>query len=236
MTNTIKCVILDDELLAIRFLKLLCDEIEGVEVIKAFNRPDLFLQEIASIDCDLCILDIDMPVMNGLQVAEKIPDKPIIFTTAYPEYAADAFDLNVVDYVRKPLKKERLQQAFEKAKTHLTSPKKRFFEWNTGLGKTKIASDTLLYVRTSEIDSRDKIALLKDQSEITLKNINFKTLLTLLKDKNFVQINKKEAISVSIVNAFSDSEIVTKLSNNEDSVIKLSLSDAYRDAFEEAFK
>lgn len=236
MTNTIKCVILDDELLAIRFLKLLCDEIEGVEVIKAFNRPDLFLQEIASIDCDLCILDIDMPVMNGLQVAEKIPDKPIIFTTAYPEYAADAFDLNVVDYVRKPLKKERLQQAFEKAKTHLTSPKKRFFEWNTGLGKTKIASDTLLYVRTSEIDSRDKIALLKDQSEITLKNINFKTLLTLLKDKNFVQINKKEAISVSIVNAFSDSEIVTKLSNNEDSVIKLSLSDAYRGAFEEAFK
>lgn len=236
MTNTIKCVILDDELLAIRFLKLLCDEIDGVEVIKAFNRPDLFLQEIGSIDCDLCILDIDMPGMNGLQVAEQIPDKPIIFTTAYPEYAADAFDLNVVDYVRKPLKKERLQQAFEKAKTHLKTPKKSFFEWNTGLGKTKIASDTLLYVRTSEIDSRDKIALLNDQTEITLKNINFKTLLTLLEDENFVQINKKEAISVSIVNAFSDSEIVTKLSNTEDSVIKFSLSDAYRDAFELAFK
>lgn len=236
MTNTIKCVILDDELLAIRFLKLLCDEIEGVEVVKAFNRPDLFLQELASIDCDLCILDIDMPGMNGLQVAELTHEKHIVFTTAYPEYAADAFDLNVVDYVRKPIKKERLQKAFEKAKAHLKTPKKSFFEWNTGLGKTRIDSKTLLYVRTSEIDSRDKIGVLNDQTEITLKNINFKTLLALVEDKNFVQINKKEAISVSIVTAFSDSEIVTKFSNNEDSITKLSLSDAYREGFAEAFK
>ena len=232
-----KIILIEDEKPAARLLKRRVEKLgyeitemlhsveESVAWLKTNSQPDLIFLDIQLSD------GLSFEIFNQVDVSSAI-----IFTTAYPEYAADAFDLNVVDYVRKPLKKERLQQAFEKAKTHLTSPKKRFFEWNTGLGKTKIASDTLLYVRTSEIDSRDKIALLKDQSEITLKNINFKTLLTLLKDKNFVQINKKEAISVSIVNAFSDSEIVTKLSNNEDSVIKLSLSDAYRGAFEEAFK
>ena len=68
----IKCVILDDELLAISYLKLLCEQIENVEVVKAFNDPKIFLNEIDSLDCNLCILDIEMPGMTGLQVAEII--------------------------------------------------------------------------------------------------------------------------------------------------------------------
>ena len=119
----IKCVILDDELLAISYLKLLCNELD-VEVVKAFNNPKVFLQEIDNIDCDLCILDIEMPGLNGLQVAELIKGKKIIFTTAYKEYAAEAFDLDVIDYVRKPIKKERLQQALEKAEKQVTQQEK----------------------------------------------------------------------------------------------------------------
>lgn len=109
----IKCVILDDELLAISYLKLLCEQIDNVEVVKAFNDPKIFLKEIGNIDCNLCILDIEMPGMTGLQVAELISDsKKIIFTTAYKEYAAEAFDLNVVDYVRKPIKKRKTDAGF----------------------------------------------------------------------------------------------------------------------------
>ncbi|WP_300672463.1 response regulator [Soonwooa sp.] len=231
MTNTIKCVILDDELLAISYLKLLCEQIEGVEVVKAFNRPDIFLQEINNIDCDLCILDIEMPNINGLQVAAQIPDKQIIFTTAYKDYAADAFDLNVVDYVRKPLKKERLEQAFEKVKVVQKPIKKSFFEWNTGIGKTQIDIKSLLYIHTSDIDSRDKTALLDDYSEITLKNINFKTLLSLLPEQEFVQINKKEVLAISVVKAFSDNEIVTNIHKDGEPILKLALTEAFRENF-----
>ena len=149
MTNTIRCVILDDEMLALTYLKLLCEQIEGVEVVKAFNRPELFLKEIHSIDCDVCIMDIEMPLMNGLEVASKIPQIPIVFTTAYKEYAADAFDLNVVDYVRKPLKKDRLEQALRKVKIRETVSETLFCEWNTGLGKTKISTESVLYIKTS---------------------------------------------------------------------------------------
>lgn len=189
----IKCVILDDELLAISYLKLLCEQIDDVEVVKAFNDPKIFLKEIDNIDCNLCILDIEMPGMTGLQVAEIISgSKKIIFTTAYKEYAAEAFDLNVVDYVRKPIKKERLIQAFEKAKEQIDSiQKKNFIEWNTNIGKTIILTEQIAYIKTSEIDSRDKDIILNDGTAIVLKNLNFKNLLEMLPANDFAQVNKK---------------------------------------------
>lgn len=225
----IKCVILDDELLAISYLKLLCDQIEGIEVVKAFNNPRIFLQEINDIDFDVCLLDIEMSGMNGLQVAEIIRNKKIIFTTAYKEYAAEAFDLDVVDYVRKPIKKERLQQAFEKAEKLVNEHQKnQFFEWNTNLGKTKIFVNEVVYIKTSEIDSRDKNLMLKNKSEITLKNLSFKNLSDLLPEKNFAQINKKEMVNIQHIQIFSNSEIILETSSSDGMVLKLNVSDIFR--------
>lgn len=232
----IKCVILDDELLAISYLKLLCEQIEGIEVVKAFNNPKIFLQEIDDIDCDLCILDIEMQGMNGLQAAGLIKHKKIIFTTAYKEYAAEAFDLDVVDYVRKPIKKERLQQAFEKAQK-LTEQQtdQSFFEWNTNLGKSRILTADIVYIKTSEIDSRDKDVILKNNSDIILKNLSFKNLAELLPQKNFVQINKKEMVNTKYIQVFSASEIILDRSTTDGSPVKLVVSDVFRSQIEEKY-
>lgn len=232
----IKCVILDDELLAISYLKLLCEQIEGIEVVKAFNNPKIFLQEIDDIDCDLCILDIEMQGMNGLQVAGLIKHKKIIFTTAYKEYAAEAFDLDVVDYVRKPIKKERLQQAFEKAQK-LTEQQtdQSFFEWNTNLGKSRILTADIVYIKTSEIDSRDKDVILKNNSDIILKNLILKNLAELLPQKNFVQINKKEMVNTKYIQVFSASEIILDRSTTDGSPVKLVVSDVFRSQIEEKY-
>lgn len=232
----IKCVILDDELLAISYLKLLCEQIEGIEVVKAFNNPKIFLQEIDDIDCDLCILDIEMQGMNGLQVAGLLKHKKIIFTTAYKEYAAEAFDLDVVDYVRKPIKKERLQQAFEKVQK-LTEQQtdQSFFEWNTNLGKSRILTADIVYIKTSEIDSRDKDVILKNNSDIILKNLSFKNLAELLPQKNFVQINKKEMVNTKYIQVFSASEIILDRSTTDGSPVKLVVSDVFRSQIEEKY-
>ncbi|NIF06802.1 response regulator transcription factor [Chryseobacterium sp. Tr-659] len=233
----IKCVILDDELLAISYLKLLCEQIDNVEVVKAFNDPKIFLNEIDSLDCNLCILDIEMPGMTGLQVAEIISgSKKIIFTTAYKEYAAEAFDLNVVDYVRKPIKKERLIQAFEKAKELMEStPKKAFIEWNTNIGKTVIFTEQISYIKTSEIDSRDKDIILNDGTTIVLKNLNFKNLLEMLPSKDFAQVNKKEIIALSSIKVFSTNEVITTISIGDDHFLKLQIGDAYKNTLVELF-
>lgn len=221
----IKCVILDDELLAISYLKLLCEQIEEIEIVKAYNDPKKFLSEQQDLDFDAAFLDIEMPGMTGLQVAEKISDKKIIFTTAYKEYAAEAFDLNVVDYIRKPIKKERLLQAIEKLKPLIsTSNKKDFMEWNTSLGKTIVFTNEISFIKISEIDSRDKEVLLRDSSVILLKNMNFKTLLELLPKNMFVQINKKEVIALECIKAFSGNEIITTIPD-----LKLNVSDVYKD-------
>ncbi|CAD7799611.1 Transcriptional regulatory protein NatR [Chryseobacterium aquaeductus] len=237
MNSTIKCVILDDELLAISYLKLLCEQIENVEVIKVFNDPKIFLSEINQLDCDVCILDIEMPGMSGLQVAEIISNsKKIIFTTAYKEYAAEAFDLNVVDYVRKPIKIERLNQAFDKVKEiNAHSQKKDFIEWNSNIGKAVIFTNQIAYIKTSEIDSRDKEIILKDQSAIVLKNLNFKSLLEMLPSKYFAQVNKKEIIAFSSIKVFSTTEIITNIPLDNDNFLKLHIGETYKNALQEAF-
>ncbi|MCY0967946.1 LytR/AlgR family response regulator transcription factor [Chryseobacterium wangxinyae] len=237
MSSTIKCVILDDEILAISYLKLLCEQIENVEVVKAFNDPKIFLSEINNLDCTVCILDIEMPGMNGLQVAESISDsKKIIFTTAYKEYAAEAFDLNVVDYVRKPIQKERLIQAFEKVKQiNSNSAKKDFIEWNTNMGKTIIFTEQITHIKTSEIDSRDKEITLKDNSTIILKNLNFRSLLEMLPAKDFAQINKKEIVAISAIKIFSTTEVVTNIKTNQENFLKLHVGETYKNALLEVF-
>lgn len=212
---------------------MLCEQIPELEVVKAFNNPKLFLAELPQLDFDLCILDIEMPEMNGLQVANLLNGKPVIFTTAYKEYAAEAFDIDAIDYVRKPVKKERLQQAVSKVFNQLTgkNPKKHFIQLNTDKGKALLFFDQLCHVKIAESESRDKVALLTDGSSLTLKNISFEKLQTLLPSSSFCRVNKKELISLNIVQVFSFDEITTNLKDDFGKSLKITLSESYKNDF-----
>ncbi|MDE3184162.1 MAG: response regulator transcription factor [Bacteroidota bacterium] len=235
MNTSLKCLLLDDELPGLTYLKMLCQQIPELEVVKAFNNPKLLLSAIPKLEFDLCILDIEMPEMNGLQIANLLNGKPVIFATAYKEYAAEAFDLNAIDYIRKPIKLERLQQAVRKAMDHLEKneqvSEKNFIQLNTDKGKAIIFFDQLCYIRTSENDSRDKIARLFDGEELTLKNISFDNLLAKLPSSIFCRINKKEVISLRTVQVFSYDEITTNIQGHSGANLKLTLSEIYRNTF-----
>jgi two-component SAPR family response regulator len=107
-------LLLDDELPSLAYLKILCEQIPQLEVVKSFNNPAAMVEGMPTLEFDLCILDIEMPEMNGMQIASLLRDKLVIFTTAYKEYAAEAFDLDAIDYVRKPVSLARLKQAVTK--------------------------------------------------------------------------------------------------------------------------
>lgn len=213
---------------------MLCEQLPDVEVVKAFDNPSYFLEEAPKLEYDFCILDIEMPEMNGLQIANLLNGKPVIFATAYKEYAVEAFDIEALDYISKPIKIERLKQAINKAKRQIRSTElinyKNYLQLNTNKGKAILFFDKIAHIETSENDSRDKRAQLFDGKEFILKNITFAKLSELLPPADFCRVNKKEIIAINAVQVFSYDEITTNL-KHEGNYLKLSLSEKYRNDF-----
>lgn len=233
MTTKLKCILIDDELPGLAYLKMLCEQLPELEIVKTFNTSEKLLEALPGLDFDLCITDIEMPGMDGLALAGKLKGKLIIFTTAYKEYAADAFTLDAVDYITKPVAKERLQKAvgkaFELHKKGISG--KRMMSWNTDKGKSLIYFNQLVYIKPSEQDSRDKEALLIDGNPIVLKNINFDKLLLQLPEADFCRINKKEIVALTAVKHYSHNEIILNHKDKSGKLITLALSDTYRADF-----
>jgi len=233
LNTKLKCLLLDDELPSLTYLKMLCEQIPELEVIRVFNNATLFLKEIPGLEFDLCILDIEMPDIDGLQIAKLLKEKAVIFTTGYNEYAAEAFDLDAIDYVRKPIKIERLQLAIQKAvlRTDKGSALKNHIQLNTDKGKALIIPDQISYISTSETDSRDKVVQMQNFTTILLKNISFARLLEILPLGQFCQINKKELIAISAVHFFSHDTITTNIIQTNGKPVVLLLSETYRKYF-----
>ena len=212
---------------------MLCEQIPEVEIIKTFNNPERLLAEIPDLDFDLLISDIEMPGIDGLHLAEMLQDKLIIFCTAYKEYAADAFNIDAVDYITKPVKLERLQKAISKAFERFNKPEagKKFIQLNTDKGKTLLYFNEIQYIKTAVSDSRDKTVLLTDGSFLNLKNVKFDTLLKELPEADFCRINKKEIVAVKAIKFFNHNEIVLHHLEKNEKNSTLILSETYRADF-----
>lgn len=120
----LKVMIVDDERLARVELKRLLSKFADIEIVaEAKNAPEAInLLQTQSID--LAFLDIQMPEVSGLELAEKIGHKTLfVFCTAFSEHALDAFGLNAADYLVKPVNPERLQQTINRVKELLNQPK-----------------------------------------------------------------------------------------------------------------
>ncbi len=111
----LRCLIVDDEAPARDELRYLLQDIDGVLVVGAAataEEADLLLR---AVDYDVVFLDIRMPGIGGLELAKRLAERPgapdVVFTTAYPDHAVDAFELSAVDYLLKPFDGVRLGQA-----------------------------------------------------------------------------------------------------------------------------
>jgi DNA-binding LytR/AlgR family response regulator len=109
------CLILDDEPLAIRLLESYIDRVDGLELIKSCSNAMDALTIIRNRKIDLLFLDIQMPKITGIDLLRSLHKRPsVIFTTAYRDYAVEAFDLDVIDYLVKPISFERFLRAVSK--------------------------------------------------------------------------------------------------------------------------
>ncbi|MGQ7946173.1 LytR/AlgR family response regulator transcription factor [Flavobacterium sp. WC2509] len=233
MNTKIKCLLLDDELPGLTYLKMLCEQIPELEIVKSFNDPQKLLDEVPNLDFDLCISDIEMPGIDGLSLANLLQNKLVIFTTAYKNYASEAFDIDAVDYVIKPVTKERLEKAVAKSleRFQKRNDSKKFIHLNTDKGKALLYFDQIQYIKTASVDSRDKEVILADGSLLMLKNINFDSLLKQLPKLDFCRVNKKEIIAIKAVQFFNHNEITLSIHEKNEKPIVLVLSETYRNDF-----
>ncbi len=113
----LKCLLVDDEHLALALLEKFIAQVPDLVVLEKCKKPLDALDILRTQPVDLLFLDIQMPILNGPNLLRTLAKKPItIFTTAYPQHALEAFELDVVDYLLKPFSFDRFEHAIGKAK------------------------------------------------------------------------------------------------------------------------
>lgn len=116
----IRCIAIDDEFLALEIIGRYVDKCPFLELVATFSSPLDALSMLNARDCDLLLLDINMPQVNGLDFLTAIVNPPVVvLTTAYPQFALAGFENDVVDYLVKPFSFERFLKAVQKVQSRL---------------------------------------------------------------------------------------------------------------------
>lgn len=179
-----KVVIIDDEAPARSLLKEYLADFPSLIVVGEANNGVDAIRVIEEFKPEIAFLDIQMPGMTGFEVIQNLSEVPhIIFTTAYDQYALDAFEVNAVDYLLKPYTKERFGKAIERVKNHASR----------NLDNIKLLKERLLEQNLQKDEYLDKILVSFRNKLITLKvtdiiwisaEKDYSNLIT--KDQNFL--------------------------------------------------
>lgn len=201
----IKCLIIDDEPLAIKVVENHLKEFQNFEIIETFNNPIEALSLLEKGNVDVLFLDINMPKMNGLDFAKTLNSKMnVVITSAYREYAVESFDLNVLDYLVKPIPFNRFLKTINKItqKVYLQkgiqkeegSNNESFIFLKVDKKLIKIKFEDILYVES-----------LKDYIKVFTTSGNYlvhKSLTSMteeLPDSNFIRIHRSYTIAIDKV-------------------------------------
>jgi DNA-binding LytR/AlgR family response regulator len=195
-----KCIIVDDEPPATRILENYIDKVSFLEKVGVFNDSLKALEFLNTQNVDVIFLDIQMPQLTGLQISKIISkDIKVIFTTAYPDFALEGFELNATDYLLKPIAFERFYLAATKlieepkADSETTNSSSGFIFVKTD-GKNKFQKlflEEILYV-----ESLQNYVCIHTQKQQIITHSSLKNVIESLPEKSFVQIHKSYVIAL----------------------------------------
>jgi two-component system LytT family response regulator len=144
MDDKINCLIVDDEPIAREIIMTYCGHLPGLHVVASCGNALEAKAALQKYKTDILFLDINMPVLDGIAFLKTLKNQPqVIFTTAYKEYAVDAFDLSACDYLLKPFSLERFIMAVDKAMERLSTQASPVRESATA----EPANDDFIFVR-----------------------------------------------------------------------------------------
>ncbi|WP_276835654.1 LytR/AlgR family response regulator transcription factor, partial [Chryseobacterium cucumeris] len=206
-----KALIVDDNDIARTTLAHLAKQVPDLSIVSEFSNAIEAYHYLQSNSVDLIFLDIEMPEMTGIELTKTLSGKEtiIIFTTSKKEYALEAFELNIADYLLKPIMPVRFLQAVSKAQTILESRKEN----------VEITRDEFLFVRDSNITRRLKLddifyaEAMGDYVKFYTKEKMFaihgkmKTAEERLPKDHFIRVHRSYIVSVGKIDTLQDGGI-----------------------------
>jgi DNA-binding LytR/AlgR family response regulator len=231
----LRCIAIDDEPLALELLEDNISQVPYLELVKGFSSPMQAMQFLQTDDVDLVFIDIQMPGITGLQFINSLPKKPMyILVTAYEKYALESYNLNVVDYLLKPVSMDRFLKACNKAMElyHLrTEPKgqraeAKYIFVNADYKMIKVEFSDVIFIESL----KDYLKIhLRSQKNALITRMSMKAIEEELPSSGFIRIHKSYIVSKDAITAVKKSSVF--IGEHE-----LPVGDLYREAVDELTK
>lgn len=201
--SALRTLLVDDEFLALQLLENYVAQVEDLTLVDKLKSPVQAMTLLQTQPVDLLFLDIQMPGLSGLNLLQSLPRPPVtIFTTAYPDYALNAFDLNAVDYLLKPFSFERFMQAVAKARQLMPPavvyqpPDREFMTVKVDGKLAKVRFADILFIEGLKEYVR---IVCPDQRLVTLESL--KNLEDTLPSGRFLRVHKSYIVATDRVHS-----------------------------------
>ncbi len=214
-----KCIIVDDEPLAVDIITSFVEKVPHLELCASTNNALEAIELIAKHNADLIFLDIQMPNLSGIELVKTLNNPPlIIFTTAYSNYALDGFELNAVDYLLKPIPFDRFIKAVNKAMELFrlraatsnqivqkeTKPEPDFIMVKADYSMVRVGLDQILYIEG--LKDYLKIVLANGKPILTLNSL--KNYEERLPQSQFIRVHRSYIVAVNKIESIQKHRIV----------------------------
>jgi len=193
----LKAIAIDDEPMALEVIKAHAKKVTFLDLQETFVSAMEALDFLKKNPCDLVFLDINMPDITGLDFSQLLPkNTSVIFTTAYSQYAVDAFNINALDYLLKPIDFSRFMKACQKAyeKINEESPKIPYLFIKDGYDLVRVSIENLLFV-----ESEGNYLTFKESDKKTVTRMTMTEAIEMLPKSDFFRLHKSFVINLNHV-------------------------------------
>ena len=232
----IRCLVVDDEPLALHILEDYIAKMPFLELVKSTTNPIEALQLVQAGGVDLVFLDVQMPELTGIQFLRIANgNTKVILTTAYPQYALEGYELDVIDYLLKPIAFDRFYKSVQKAQAIIQPAAKTEVKQEQSIPQSDFLSDFIFVKTEHKIQKvylndilfieglKDYISIFTPAERIiTLQNM--KKMEDALPEKHFTRVHKSYIVSINKIDSIERSRIFIG-----DKIIPV--GDTYRDEF-----
>ena len=207
---TCRCIIVDDEPPAIKVLEKYIDTVPTLEISGTCSNAFEAMNLLAKSRVDLLFLDIQMPQLMGTELLRTLPNPPkVIFTTAHRGFAIEAFELDAVDYLLKPISFERFLKAVNKvlqtnySLAEIPSPGISFVYFRADRKMVKVFLDDILYIESY----RDYVLIHLKKEKLLKVKLTLNHVERMLPENQFLRIHRSFLVSMNKITAFTKTDV-----------------------------